>query len=599
MADRIKGITIEIDGNTSKLQDSLKDVNKQLKDTQNQLKDVDKLLKVDPTNMELLAQKQELLGRATEQTAEKLKKLKDAQKAMDEAGVDKMSDDYMALEREIQECEQQQKKFTEAAKETDVQIVKCGSSMQEVGEKAKKASEATAGLSKAAGAGLVGMTGLAVKAGQTADEINTLSKQSGIATDTIQKMSYAADLIDVDMNTAVKAVAKLKKGLDKNESTLVSMGVAVRDANGEYRDMESIFMSTIAALSKIENETERDKMAMDLFGKSADELAGYIDDGGQAYRQLAAEMEASGKLISQEDLDAANEFNDTLDKLKASVGTDLMKAGASIGEALLPVLQQLAEIISKVTSAFANLSPETQRIIMIVLALVAALSPVLSIIATISMALPVLVPLIAGVGAVLTGPLLLAIGAVVAAVIVLIKHWDDIKAAVKLMAEIIVEKWNLIKEKVSGVVDSIKTKLETFKNTVQGIWNAIAAIFGKELPIPKLKMPHITISGGFSLNPPKAPSFNVKWYKKAMDDAYILNGATIFGQQGGNLLGGGEAGSEAVVGTDKLIDMMSEAVGSQNVTVVLQGDASEIFRVVRQENSRFYKSNGYSPLTGA
>ena len=599
MADRIKGITIEIGGETSKLQDSLKNVNKQLKDTQSQLKDVDKLLKLDPSNMELLAQKQELLGRATDQTAEKLQKLRDAQKAMDDAGVDKMSDDYMKVEREIQECEQQQKKFTEEAKQTDVQILKCGSSMADVADKAKKAADATKPLSQAAAGALTGMAGLAVKAGQSADEINTLSKQSGIAADTIQKMQYASDLLDVDMETAVKAAAKLKKGLDKNESTLVSMGVAVRDQNGQYRDMESIFMSTIRALSKIDDEVERDKVAMDLFGKSADELAGYIDDGGQAFAELSKQAQEKGLIISDEDLQKANEFNDTLDELKATVGMDLMKAGASIGEALLPVLQQVAEIITKVTNAFAQLSPQTQKTIMIVLALVAALSPLLSLIATISMALPVLIPIITGVGAVLSGPVLLAIGAVVAAVIVLIKHWDDLKTAAKLMAEIVVEKWNLLKDKISAVLDTIKTKVETFKNTVQAIWNSIAAIFGKELPIPKLKLPHITISGGFSLNPPKAPSFNVKWYKKAMDDAYILNGATIFGQQGGSLLGGGEAGSETVVGTEKLIDMMSEAVGGQTVNVILQGDAGEIFRVVRQENSRFYKSNGYSPLTGA
>lgn len=191
MADRIRGITIEIGGETSKLQDSLKNVNKSLKDTQAQLKDVDKLLKLDPGNMELLAQKQELLGRATDQTAEKLKKLRDAQKAMEEAGVDKMSDDYMKVEREIQECEQQQKRFTEEAKETDVQIVKCGSSMEDVANKAKKAADATAPISKAAAGALTGMVGLAVKAGQSADEITTLSKQSGIAADTIQKMQYA------------------------------------------------------------------------------------------------------------------------------------------------------------------------------------------------------------------------------------------------------------------------------------------------------------------------------------------------------------------------------------------------------------------------
>ena len=597
-SNRIKGITIEIDGNTTKLQDSLKDVNKNLRDTQNQLKDVDKLLKLDPKNVELLAQKQELLGRQTENVSEKLKKLKEAQQQMIDAGVDKMSDDYMALEREIVDCEQEQKRLTEAAKETDVQILKCGSSMKDLGEKAKKAADATKPLSTAAAGALTGMAGLAVKAGQSADEISTLSKQSGIAADTIQKMQYASDLLDVDMETAVKAAAKLKKGLDKNEDTLVSMGVAVRDANGNYRDMESIFMGTVAALSKIDDEVERDKVAMDLFGKSADELAGYIDDGGQAFRELSKQAQEKGLIISDEDLQKANEFNDTLDELKATVGMDLMQAGASIGEALLPVLQQVAEIITKVTSAFAELSPETQKTIMIVLALVAALSPLLSLIATISMALPVLGPLLTGIAGIMSGPILLAIAAVVAAVVVLIKHWDDIKEAARLMAEIIKEKWEMVKTAVSGVIDNLSNKFTTFLNTVQGIWNSIVTIFSGEIPIPKLKLPHVTITGGFSLNPPKAPSFSVQWYKKAMDDAYILNGATIFGQQNGQLLGGGESGSETIVGTDKLMQMMSEVAGSQNVTVVLQGDAAEIFRVVRQENAQFYKSNGYSPLMG-
>lgn len=606
MADRIKGITIEIDGNTSKLQDSLKDVNSKLKDTQAQLRDVDKLLKVDPTNMELLAQKQELLGRATEGTKEKLDRLNEALRQMDESGVDHMSEDYMAVQREIAECEQQQKKFTEEVKNTDEKIVKVASGFDKVASKAQKAADATKPLSQAAGAGLAAMGGLAIKAAQSADEISTLSKQTGIATDTIQKMQYAAELIDVDFNTAVGAMSKLKKGLDKNEETLVGMGVAVRDSNGQYRDMESIFMNTVSALSKIENEVERDKVAMDLFGKSADELAGYIDDGGRAYRELAAEAEKSGRIISQEDLDKANEFNDTLDKLKATVGTDLMQAGISIGEALLPVITKLAEFVTKVADAFANLSPEMQTVIMIVLGLVAALSPVLSLVAKvatiiplISSALPVVSGALGAVAGVLSGPVLLAIGAVVAAVIVLIKNWDDIKQAAILLAEIVAEKWNSLKEKISDVITSVSEKITTFKNTVTAIWEAIKKIFGGTLPTPKIKLPHIKITGSWSLKPPSAPHFSVDWYKKAMDDAYILNGATIFGQQGGQFLGGGEAGSETVVGTEKLMDMMSEVVGSQNVTVVLQGDAAEIFRVVRQENTSYYKSHGYSPLTGA
>lgn len=603
--NRIKGITIQIDGNTTKLQESLKDVNASLKKTQTELNDVNKLLKLDPKNMDLLAQKQELLAKQTDNVADKLKKLREAQEQMKASGVDAMSENYMRVQREIVDCENEQKRLTEEAKKTDEAIVKIGSGFDKVATKAQKAADATAPLSKAAAAGVAGMAGLAVKAAASADEISTLSKQSGIATDTIQKMQYASELIDVDMETAVSAVAKLKKGLDKNEETLVSMGVSVRDQNGQYRDMESIFMNTIAALSKIENETERDKVAMDLFGKSADELAGYIDDGGRAYRELAQAAQDKGLIISQEDLDKANEFNDTLDELKATVGMDLLKAGADIGQALLPVLQSLAEIITKIVDAFANLGPTGQTVVMVLLALLAALSPVLGMVAKVATILPLLqaaIPAVSGalgaVAGVLSGPVLLAIGAVVAAIVVLVKNWDDVKQAAILMYEIVSEKWDALKEKVSGVIDTLKTKIQTFLGVVQTIWNSIREIFKGELPIPKLKLPHIKITGSWSLKPPSAPNFSVDWYKKAMDEAYIMNSPTIFGAQGNTLLGGGEAGSETIVGTEKLMNMMSEVMGDQNVTVVLQGDAAEIFRVVRVENSQFYKSHGYSPLTG-
>ena len=84
-ASRIKGITIEIGGDTTKLQTALKGVNTEIKNTQAQLKDVEKLLKLDPGNTELLAQKHKLLGQAVEETKNKLETLKTAQQQADEA----------------------------------------------------------------------------------------------------------------------------------------------------------------------------------------------------------------------------------------------------------------------------------------------------------------------------------------------------------------------------------------------------------------------------------------------------------------------------------------------------------------------------------
>ena len=85
-------------------------------------------------------------------------------------------------------------------------------------------------------------------------------------------------------------------------------------------------------------------------------------------------------------------------------------------------------------------------------------------------------------------------------------------------------------------------------------------------------MPHISISGSFSINPPRVPHFSISWYKKAMEDGMILNRPTIFGQQGNTLLAGGEAGSETVVGTQSLMEMIRNAVASMaNQTTINYG----------------------------
>lgn len=119
MAGNIKGITIEIDGNTSKLTKALSDVNRDLKDTQNQLKSVDKLLKIDPGNIELLEQKQRLLGKSIEDTKDKLELLKTAQEQAREALTrgDIGQDEYDALTREVIATEQQLQSFETQAEE--------------------------------------------------------------------------------------------------------------------------------------------------------------------------------------------------------------------------------------------------------------------------------------------------------------------------------------------------------------------------------------------------------------------------------------------------------------------------------------------------
>jgi len=120
MADRLKGITLEIGGDTQELSKSLKNVNDNIKNTQTQLKDVQKLLKLDPTNVELLRQKQQLFRDAVAESKEKLEALKQAQTTMDANGVDKNSEQYMALQREIVSTTLDVERLEDAANKTNV-----------------------------------------------------------------------------------------------------------------------------------------------------------------------------------------------------------------------------------------------------------------------------------------------------------------------------------------------------------------------------------------------------------------------------------------------------------------------------------------------
>lgn len=137
-ASRIKGITVEIGGDTTKLQTALKGVNSEIKNTQSQLRDVEKLLKLDPGNTELLAQKQKLLSDAVNETKEKLTTLKTAAEQANTAlaNGDISQSQYDALQREIIETENELKDLEEQANQSATALQKIsatGTKFQEVG----------------------------------------------------------------------------------------------------------------------------------------------------------------------------------------------------------------------------------------------------------------------------------------------------------------------------------------------------------------------------------------------------------------------------------------------------------------------------------
>lgn len=137
MSKRIQGITIEIDGNTSKLEDALKSVNKTLYSVNSELKATEKALKLDPSNTELIKQKMLLLSKAIQETDAKLKTLKEAQNQMKSKGIDENSEQFRTLTREISKTESSLKDLK--GKQDDIN----GKGFKDIAEKAEEASKNT------------------------------------------------------------------------------------------------------------------------------------------------------------------------------------------------------------------------------------------------------------------------------------------------------------------------------------------------------------------------------------------------------------------------------------------------------------------------
>ena len=383
MAGTIKGMTIEIGGNTAPLEQALKDVNKDINSTQKELKEVNKLLKLDPNNVTLLKQKQELLTEAIGKTTTKLDALKQAQQQLNEKmqnGGEVNQKEYRELERQIATTEASLSKLKNEAKATGDQMAKSSIDIEKVAAATKKVGEVAATATKAlvnftiqgvkvaaaaATSAAAAITKLAVDAGKAADEINTMASVTGLSTKQLQEFQYASELIDVDVSTLAGSLKKLtsnmssaKKGSGDVYDTFKELGVEFQNADGTLRNSNEVFTDTIRALGNVANETERDALAMKLFGKSATELNPLIEGGIDTLDEMSQKANKLGLILSQDALGGANKFNDALDKIKANGKGLFSVIGTEIAGQLAPSLEQangyFEGIIEKLTTAISE-----------------------------------------------------------------------------------------------------------------------------------------------------------------------------------------------------------------------------------------------------
>ena len=479
MPGNIKGITIEFSGDTKQLQKSIRDVNSDIYKTTKELSKIDKALKFNPTSIELWRQKQQLLTQRIDQTQKKLEQLKQASAKMDAAGVDKSSAEYRNLQREIIETESQLKHFkAEFRNLGNPNLRAIGEGFDQLGDKLGNAANKMKAFS-AAGAAVVGMLGaLTVKSAEWADDLNTMSKVYGISTDQLQVYAASAELVDVDVETIASSHRKLTKAMSGSEDetgaqaeAFARLGIEIKDSNGELRDSDEVFNEVIAALGEMENETERDALAMTLMGKSASELNPLIEDGGETYKRTAETFQKYGlDIVDQDMLNRANEFNDSLSMIKAIGMTAFQQLGTQLSAYLAPFLEKVVDLVGRLAQWLTNLDPRILTIIgavggAIALAapLLAGLGKIATGIGAVTKAIGVLQPLISTI---LTNPYVLVIGAIIAAGIALYKNWDVIKAK-------LTELWNKVKKIFSGIKTTIVTTWNTIKSKVTGAVNGI------------------------------------------------------------------------------------------------------------------------------
>ena len=670
MAGNIKGITIEFSGDTTKLDRSIREIDKNTRDLDRELKNVDRALKFNPTSIDLWRQKQQILTQKVEDTKHKLELLKKEQSQMDAKGVDKNSAEYRKLQREIITTESKLKTFSGQLKAVgNIRLQALSAQFKEIGSKVTAAGQAMSGLSRTAGLVTAALGTLAVKSGEWADDINTLSKQYRVGTKELQVYAAAADLVDVPVETITKSHVKLTKsmksaaeGSAKQADAFKQLGVEVTDSNGQLRDSDEVWQEVIAALGKMENETERDALAMRLLGGAARELNPLIEDGGETYKKVAETMKKYGlDFVDEETLNKANQFNDELDTMKMLVSIAFKALGAELAGVLAPALNNVVDAVGKFAKWIAKLDPKILAVVMGISALVAGLAPALLLIGAMISAIGAItgalaavsapvVAIVAGIGALIAAlvaaytqsesfrntvnelgaelgkvlmPLLestieffkqlfaviveivtelatqlapileqlapiivfiakllaenlkssfmLIIAAVKilgAALIALVKVISTVMNAVVKVVQGTASKINSFVKAIrtalsfSGLVGAVKAvfnavktaithPIQTAVNLVRTAISKIKSILSGHLSLPHIKLPHFSISGNFSLNPPSVPTFGIKWYKQG----------GIFTKP--TLAGIGEAGHEGVIPLDKLwqsLDAIAAAV---------------------------------------
>lgn len=519
--------------------------------------------------------------------------------------------------------------------ETDSKTQKLATKMKSAGEKvtsfgskvASVGGKLTKGITVPAVAAGTAVMAFANKSASTADKIDKMSQKIGISRKAYQEFDFicsqsgtSVDILQMGMKTLTSAMDGAASGTKANVEQFKKLGVSVTDASGNLRSQEDVMMETLSALQGMENQTEKARLATELFGRSGSELMPLLNGEAGSIEEMKNKAHELGLVMGDEAIDAGVEYTDKMDQLKRSFGT----AAAKIGTKMLPILTKLGDFIiqkgipafekiankvGEVVEWFENLDSGTQKLILTIAGIVVALGPVLSIGGKIIGGVGSMITAIAGLNPVILA-VIAVIGTLVAAGVLLYKNWDKIKAKAIEIKNKVVSAFDSMKSKVVSIFGNIKTKtveiftnikdgivekvksvknnvtktfekvkyamthpVETARNAIKKVIDKIKGFFDFDFKLPKIKLPHFSIKpSGWSIGDllkGKIPKLGIDWYAKAMNNPILMTKPTAFGVNGnGEIMAGGEKGAEVVSGAETLMNMISEAVSAQNAALV-------------------------------